>query len=277
MTTQKKYIYDVKSSSLFDIGGHLIKRVFCPKAKHWNQLIADDPLDRTRGCPDCEERVVNLDKDRIGIITEADGPPCIYISAESTSVIFLEDKNELPEVGNVNADRQGVVVIKTARTIEDINRAANMGYWPDVRIVQYKDREVATNPALNVDQKAKSATIPFAVKPIRSKFSIDQNMQTGQIQLTVDFRNAERDERFERLIPFTFYYPHYQPIPVAAYLIPPGLQEGTEVVVEDPIEDLVLRLWNQGDIMRANNVRGCVRAKKVELDYQSVKPRRVMG
>jgi len=276
MTTTKKFIYDIKTSSLFDIHGHFLKKVFCPKAKRWNQLIADDPLDRSRGCQDCGERVVDLDKDRIGLLFRAVGP-CIYISPESTSVIFLEDKNALKEFTNVSADKQGVVIIKTVRTIDDINRAANMGYWPDVRIINYKDRVLPSDLNSKIKNKSEDLNKTRAEKPIRAKFAIDQNTQTGQIDLKTDFRNIDDDERFKELIPFTYYYPHYQSIPIAAYLIPPNVEDGSEVVVEDPIEDIVSLLWNQGDIIRAKNVKGFVRARKIELDYQSVKPRRAMG
>ena len=58
----QKYIYNVESSALFDANGFFLKKVFCPKAKHWNQLIADDPLERSRGCRECGHRVVNLDE-----------------------------------------------------------------------------------------------------------------------------------------------------------------------------------------------------------------------
>lgn len=266
----QKYIYNVESSALFDANGLFLKKVFCPKAKHWNQLIADDPLERSRGCRDCGHRVVNLDEET-EVSWSGMNTPCVYIPADSKNVTFLQDLKALPPVAQPQLSKPGVVIIKTARTLEDINRAANMGYWPDVRLVEYKDQETAT------DFVARMLHNKVIDGPMQSKLTIGQDPQTGRIESAGDFRHRFDRGSMKEVIPFTYYYPYYQRVPVAAYLIPPDLQNGSEVVVEDPIEDLIGRTWNQGDVWRAKNLKGFVRDRVVQIDYRALKRSEIVG
>lgn len=280
-----KFIFDEKTSSLYGPDGTFLKKVFCPKAKHWNQLIIDEVDDRWRGCEECGERVVNLDvldiEAAIAMLTpspkvgdeegddfipfgEADIPEhwrhvCVHVSSSSNRVVFLKDTNAIPSPTHAPLTPSGQPVIRTARTIEDINRAASMGYWPDVRWLEY-DTEL-----------------------LRSKLSIGQHDETGRIELSGDYRYAfkpiddeptlyrprEGDKR-RTVIPFTQYYPHYQSLPVAAYLIPRDMPEGTEVIVADPIEDIVGSAWNQGDTIKAKNVPGYISGRKVVLKPEDI-------
>ena len=306
-----KFIYDVKTSRLFDIDGTYIKTLFCPKAKHWNQLIADDPLDRSRGCNECGERVINLD-DPNAVISISHIPlkqSCVYLSRnssnirfDSSNVIFLDDEDEVPELDNPDQTDNGLLIIKTARSIDAINRAAGMGYWPDVRLIEYRDK----NQALNESDKALLDILndPKSIaqtQPLQSKFSVGQSQQSGRIKLSGDFRKgfakeiAEPDdgyeipnflhrqnpeenvnpnkapaEFFKEIIPFTYYYPNYQRLPIAAYLIPPDINDGTKVIIEDPIEDIVGSTWNQGNVIRAYEVNGWIKDKKVIIDYELI-------
>jgi len=79
------------------------------------------------------------------------------------------------------------------------------------------------------------------------------------------------------VIPFTFYYPYYQSVPIAAYLIPPNLKDGTKVIIEDPIEDLLGGTWNQGDRERAMNVIGYVKNRKVFINRKSIQRNDYIG
>ena len=119
-------------------------------------------------------------------------------------------------------------VIKTARTKEAINLAASAGFWPLVKPV-----------------------IPSA--KIKRKFSVLQNKASGEIEVINDFRAGSiraDGSKLEAVIGFKFYYPHQFESPYAAYLIPPDLQAGEKVFLEDLIEDLVGGKWNQGDTFR---------------------------
>lgn len=116
-------------------------------------------------------------------------------------------------------------IIHTARTEDEINRAARGGHFPLVK-------KVSPSPE------------------IRSKFSVYQNSQSGEISVVGDYRaKGDGDE----VIGFTFYYPHNFPSPFAAYLLPPDLRIGEVVILEDLIEDLIGHSWNQGDVYRLNS------------------------
>ena len=184
---------------------------------------------------------------------------------------FLQDVTAIPLAHQAQRAKPGVVIIKTARTLEDINRAANMGYWPDVRLVEYKDQEST------MDFVARMLHNKVIDGPIQSKLTVGQDPQTGRIELAGDFRLRFGKGPMKEVIPFTYYYPDYQCVPVAAYLIPLDLPNGSEVLVEDPIEDLIGRTWNQGDVWRAENIKGFVRDRVVQIDYRSLKRSEIVG
>lgn len=283
-----KFIYDEKTSSLYAPDGTFLKKVFCPKAKHWNQLIVEDGEDRWRGCSECGERVINLDvidveaaiarlarkeadEDDIPFdeIPESWLHVCVHASTQSGRVIFLEDREAIPPIEKSASRRSGAPVILTARTISDINRAASMGYWPDVRMLEYD------------------------TSSLDAKLTIGQHEATGMIEISRDYRMAyglkrripsyysEEEEtevnKWKEIIPFTRYYPHYQPLPIAAYLIPNDLPDGTEVIVKDPIEDIVGAVWNQGDNIKAENVPGYISGRKVILRPEKVRVSHLVG
>lgn len=109
-------------------------------------------------------------------------------------------------------------VIKTARTVEDINSAARRGFRPLVKPVKPSGE-------------------------IHRMVAVFQDPETGEIELSGDVRYRRRGEM---VIDYTRYYPYHFPNPFAAYLIPQDLAVGEEVWLEDLIED-VLAIWgNQG-------------------------------
>ncbi len=57
----QKFVYDEKTSSLYAPDGSFVKRLFCPKAKKWNQLTVAQGEERWRGCQECKEKVYELD------------------------------------------------------------------------------------------------------------------------------------------------------------------------------------------------------------------------
>ena len=262
----KPFVYDEKSSSLYGPDGQFIKKVFCPKAVSWNQLLADDPQDRSRGCNQCNEKIINLDAyspESALAILSADPETCVYATKSSQNVIFLKDENNpsapcpAPEswYGN-NPTLVDIPSIATVRSIEDIERGLRMGFWPDVRQVRYNTKEIS------------------------QKMCIYQNMITGEIQWYGDYRSPSANEvgsDWKEVVPWTNFYMHYQEIPVAAYLIPKELPNNCEVLVPDPIEDYVGASWNQGDAYRATNVIGTIVNKKVVLNPASIERSDFMG
>ena len=262
----KPFVYDEKSSSLYGPDGQFIKKVFCPKAVSWNQLLADDPQDRSRGCNQCNEKIINLDAyspESALAILSADPETCVYATKSSQNVIFLKDENNpsapcpAPEswYGN-NPPLVDIPIIATVRSIEDIERGLRMGLWPDVRQVRYNTKEIS------------------------QKMCIYQNMITGEIQWYGDYRSPSANEvgsDWKEVVPWTNFYMHYQEIPVAAYLIPKELPNNCEVLVPDPIEDYVGASWNQGEAYRATNVIGTIVNKKVVLNPASIERSYFMG
>ena len=111
-------------------------------------------------------------------------------------------------------------VIRTARTLEAINEAAESGLRPLVKSVK-------PNPE------------------VRCWFAVFQNLKTGEIKVVGD-RRFRPDDRYLKVIEFTDYYPYHFPNPFAAYLIPPDLAVGEIVWLEDVIEDIVAVWGNQG-------------------------------
>ena len=119
-------------------------------------------------------------------------------------------------------------VIKTARNKESINEAAIAGYKLIIKKVEPSSQ-------------------------IRSKYSVVQHIETGEIEVLGDLRvrlDYDNDPNFETIIDWTLYYPYKFESPYAAYLIPPDLEKGESVFVEDLIEDIVGSVWNQGDAYR---------------------------
>lgn len=267
-----KFIYDEKTSSFFAPDGTFLKKIFCPKAIRWNQLLVEDSEDRWRKCSSCKENVLNLDSLDYEYVLENFGGEfsnvCFYASSNSNNVIFLKDPNEIPSP-NSSVNVEGELVIHTVRSIEDIKRAVGMGYWADIRLVIYDTEK------------------------IKSKISIGQNCETGHIESSGDYRRSFKrnsiyfsDEdvekvkelnNWEEVIPFTTYYPNYQSVPIAAYLIPHGVPDNTRVIVKDPIEDIVGGSWNQGESWRANDVQGYIKNRKVYLEPEKVKVSRFIG
>jgi hypothetical protein len=267
----KPFVYDEKTSYLYGPDGQFIKEVFCPKAVSWNQLLADNPQDRSRGCNQCHERIINLDATptQVAVQTLQEQPnTCVYATKNSSNVIFLiDDKNpDCPKIKMTDWFERDtppldLPIISTVRNIKDIQRAIRMGYWADIRLVRYDDKQIT------------------------QKFSIHQNFKTGQIKQIGDYRSKMRlgmdseldSGEWQEVIPFTFYYANYQGQPIAAYLIPRDLPNNSEVLVLDPIEDMVGGSWNQGDKYRANNLKATVINKKVVLNPFSIKRTDFMG
>ena len=124
-----------------------------------------------------------------------------------------------------NTTPTGLRIIKTARTERSINRAAQEGFWPLVKKVE-RDPEIS------------------------SKFAVFQHRETGRIEVIGDFRSHLDPNEYEAVIGWSDFYPYVTDKPFAAYLIPPDLEVGERVYVEDLIEDFVDGRWNQGDVYR---------------------------
>ena len=248
-----RFIYDEKTSSLYSPEGEFLKVVSCPKAKHWNQLIVEEGEKRWRKCQECSENVVDLDALEIDKAIELIGnewsSACIHASRNSENVIFLKDQNSIPPSDEFEIDNR--MVIKTARTIDDINRAASMGYSVDIRRVFYD------------------------TKKLNFVMTIGQDPETGRIEISNDCRDSFKYSTYKEIFPFFEYYPYFQPSPISAYLVPKNTPDGTEVIIEDPIEDF-LGTTHHGSF-RAMGVVGYIKDLKVVINESDIVVEHLIG
>jgi hypothetical protein len=111
-------------------------------------------------------------------------------------------------------------VVKTARTEKAINAAAKEGFRPLVK-----------------------AVIPGP--EIGDWLAVYQHRESGEIKVWFDYRYTPEEE-YECVVPFVRHYPYHFPQPYAAYLVPPDLEEGEHVWLDDIIEDIIAVYGNQG-------------------------------
>ena len=111
-------------------------------------------------------------------------------------------------------------VIKTARSIEEMNDAVSEGYRPLIRQVK---------PS----------------KKIHNMIAVYQHNETGEVMVIGDCR-AMPSEGYTMVLDFFNYYQYSFPEPFAAYLIPNDLENGETVWLDDLIEDVVAVFGNQG-------------------------------
>jgi hypothetical protein len=218
---------------------------------------------RWRTCDECHENVIDLDAldtdEAIKLVKSRWSATCIHASRNSDKVIFLKDTDAIPDVELFEIDAEKRIVIKTVRTIDDINRAAAMGYSLDIRQVSYETQK------------------------LHSIMSIGQDPQSSRIETSGDprysFRTSNTEvrgkSRYKEIFPFFSYYPYFQQTPIAAYLIPKGTPDGTEVMIEDPIEDFV-GTTHHGSF-RALDVKGHIKDLKVIINDSDIVVRDLIG
>jgi hypothetical protein len=160
----------------------------------------------------------NLSDEDVRAQLQKDPDRCIFASKPSPNIT-------IPAVPLDTERKKTTKVIKTARSVEEINAADKKNYWPLVKKVEPSPK-------------------------IRQKLAVHQNTETGEVQLCGDFRGMVPERGWEEVIPMFWYCPNVQLDPIAAYLIPKDLQVGEHVVLEDLIEDVIGSSWNQGDSYR---------------------------
>lgn len=140
---------------------------------------------------------------------------------------------------------QNLRVIKTARDKDLINNAAKNGFKPLVKRIEPSDE-------------------------IRSKYAVIQNKKTGEIEIISDYRvdlDVDENGKFEKVIDWTYYYPHNFKSPFAAYLIPKDIKVGERVFIEDLIQDYIGASWNQGDTYRLESCEAIWNGKDLDIQY----------
>ena len=106
-------------------------------------------------------------------------------------------------------------LIKTARTLDEINLSVEYGYKVLMMKVEPSDK-------------------------IKVMYSLEQDLETGEISLLQDsWEIYSHIKNTKRLIDEMYYYPYQFPSPFAAYIIPSDLKVGERVILDDLIEDIV--------------------------------------
>lgn len=129
--------------------------------------------------------------------------------------------------------------ISTARSLKAMKNGVKKGFRPLIK-------KIEPNPE------------------IRTKYQVLQNRVTGEVECIGDYRFGRPSEEWDVIIPWTFHYPYSWDLPFAAYLLPPDIEVGEEVMLDDLIEDMLGTVWNQGDTYRLQ----CCRARWTGSDFE---------
>lgn len=141
-------------------------------------------------------------------------------------------------------------VIKTARSLEDINVAIEDGFHTVVKKVE-----------------------PNLAK-IKSKYAVVKNKSTGKIEVLGDMRSAGSklmNKEYELVIDWTDYYPYSFESPFAAYMVPKDIEIGEHVILEDLIEDFVGSEWNGRHFYRLDSCEAVWNGKDFDILYDEGK------
>ena len=136
-------------------------------------------------------------------------------------------------------------VIKTARSIKQINQAVDEGFRPLMKKVEPSEK-------------------------IRSKYWVLQDPKTQKVKYVSDARamwRLKKHENYIILIDQTWEYPYNWPNSFAAYLIPKDLEKSERVFLEDLIEDYVGLSWNQGHTFRLPTCEAIWNGTDFEIQY----------
>jgi len=233
-------IFDPATGSLYNSSGKLLKVLHCPHNMTWNQLLRTDDADR-RSCSKCPEDIIDLENksdDEVTALLVRSPYQCVRLRLDWPNVTVLQS-NVIAQ--SEIADSEGVadppaadvvedaldpeprgpdhkLVIRTARTEEAMNAAARRGYWPVLEKV----------PTASDSPCSESAVVV-------------QNPTTGEVAICSDPRRLYRNdlEHWNTVFSWFSYYQYARSEPVAAYLVPRNLAPDSQVILEDPIIDII--------------------------------------
>lgn len=225
--------YSVETGNLYSKKHGMLKTVKCPLQKSWDELQRIDfdiePLvirshqytERHRYCDCCRSNVLNVDnltESEIEGACIANPEICIHATLPHPAI-------EVDDSGKSNRrcpyTRTELRVVHTARHLTAMNDAVEQGFRPLIRPV-IPDESIGTKLIVWQDED-------------------------GTVHTSTDLRNCNLRGK-------TYWHnPYRSPLPFAAYLVPPDIEEGEMVYLVDLIEDRVGGEWNQGDSWRQNS------------------------
>ena len=140
MPNNKQFIFHRETGALYAPDGTFLKKVYCPYSGKTNKLTINfDKKAEYGSCNYCDDRILNIDTlpaDEVIAQLLSDPDSCVHASAQAGKVIFIgaDPVDEEDEETVYEADQ---LVIRTARSLEEMNRAVKGGFWPDVRLVTF--------------------------------------------------------------------------------------------------------------------------------------------
>jgi len=141
----------------------------------------------------------------------------------------------------------GYRVIKTARTLAQINEAVGAGYTPIIREITEPD-------------------VTFTY------YRVVQNKTTREISVDKDAEYGmgwfDPDHEYRTALGSTGYYPKVVELPFAAYLVPPDAQPEEMFYAEDLIEDYIGLYHNRGYFRRLNGCEAKWDGKDLIIQYE---------
>ncbi len=221
-------IYDPILHALYANDGTFLKTVHCPKALKIRDLL---PIGQgsNRFCESCKSEVVHIgdmsDDEVIKLLLDDEDykpTPCVFAGPAAKNIVFLRHESGTYEPND------GLHVIKTARSIAEMEEGWRDGFWPLMYFCGTPNK-------------------------IGQHLVVYQNKKNGQIWTSGDARRrvpdpescSEPDYPWELVFDW-FFYRSDHPFPLAAYLLPKNLTVGTKVYLEDVIEDYPDKIGPQG-------------------------------
>ena len=252
-------IFDPKISALYANDGTFIKTVHCPMALRVDDLehLADDAPDRY--CHGCEKKIHCIDDltdSKLQEMMEEDRSLCVFATGAAKNIVMLG-----PIENSIYRMRDhGLPVVKTARSLIAMEDAHKRGLKVVIRHVDGKFTE-----------------------KIGDKCIVYQHRYTGAISWSGDYRMPGPDlsegEKWEDwiLVADWFFYRPDRPFPLAAYLAPGDVQPGQRVWLEDIIEDIPQRRWNQGNSDRLQSTTAIWNGEGFELEEPPIPQLELVG
>lgn len=243
-------IFNPKTQQLFTGDGTFLKRVHCPHALTPEQLVAIHGTVEGRHCKVCRSTVRRLDEmtdEQVAAMLKQSPDTCVFATPAARNIVFLREYPLQPWLDD------SIPLIRTLRSLQAIMAAQDQG-------AQVLIRKTGTPPLQGEYQ-----------------YKVYQHVVTGKIWYAADQRQggplpyeefclANEDKTPDEWEKAHELYEQacaqWQPImswfaaradqvfPLAGYVIPPGLAEGTEVWIEDVAEDIFDAYWNQGPSKR---------------------------
>lgn len=241
-------IYVTETRRLYTDEGAFIKDVRCPLATQLARTLSAAEPERSFRCMHCRTEVKNLAylSDEQALEAAQQNPDvCFFATQAAKNVVHISEPKPFfllrdPELREKVKGASPIPVVRTARTLEDMNFAAANGFrllfrqagsGKDLRkiIGVYRDRKTGELHQCN-DQR-----IAGFISWNNSKDNPTRQVYAGE----------------EFVLPMFSFCPQGPASPIAAYLLPTDLPNNTLVFVEDIIEDFV-KDYPQGSRVRTD-------------------------